>query len=34
MNTTEAEKRGIYKYFYDQETLRFKIADHRNVRTS
>lgn len=34
MNTTEAEKRGIYKYFYDQETLRFKIADHTNVRTS
>ena len=34
MNTTEAEKRGKFKMFYDQETLRFKEADHRNVRTS
>lgn len=34
MNTTEKEKRGIYKWFYNQETLRFKEANHRNVRTS
>jgi uncharacterized phage protein (TIGR02220 family) len=33
-NTTEAEKRGKYKYFYDQDTLQIKYANHDNVRTS
>ena len=33
-NTTEAEKKGKYKYFYDQDTLQIKYANHDNVRTS